>query len=229
MANILRTEIKLENYDLEKWIWTEADFDVMGWHDCPIYAMKFDGNLSFDLDYLFKWNEPEVEGMPFTFWISPATLIFEDVTLFKVNFITDFVNGLEIYEISKSAVENTTEWTLETQEGNIIIRSKGFKQVIRRKPTLQFNQCISHEERGENYFSDTPEKEYVESKELIQKKKSEFEQYELAIKRVCLKKEIENLNNEKLQTKEFLQTKRSLNEKINELNKKLHGTIFERY
>ena len=225
----MKTELKLENYDLEKWIWTENDFEKMGWHDCPIYAMKFDDNVSFDLDYLFKWNEPKVEGMPFTFWISPATLIFENVTLFKVNFITDFVNGIEIDKISKSTVENTTEWIIETQEGTITIHSDVFKQVIRRKPTLQFSQCLSDEQRGENYFSELPEKEYVESNELINKRKTEFEQYELANKRNCLKKEIENLNSEKLDTKEFLISKRNLNEKIDKLNKKLNGTRFENY
>ena len=219
----------MENYELEKWIWTEADFDEMGWHDCPIYAMKFDDNISFDLDYFFKWNQPEIEGMPFTFWISPVTLIFEDITLFKVNCITDFVNGLEINVISKSTLKNTIEWIIETQEGTITIHSKGFKQIVRRKPTLQFGQFISDDERGKNYFSETPEKEYVESKHVAQKRKSKFEQYKLAIKKVDLKKELENLNNEKLPTKEFLQTKRDLYSKIKELNIKLYGTIFERY
>jgi hypothetical protein len=28
-------------YKIEKWIWTEADFDVMGWHDSQIHAMAF--------------------------------------------------------------------------------------------------------------------------------------------------------------------------------------------
>lgn len=219
----------MKTFELEKWIWTENDFEKMGWHDCPIYAMKFDDNVSFDLDYLFKWNESENEGMPYTFWISPATLVFDNVTLFKVNFITDFVNGLEIYEISKSTVDNTTEWIIETQEGTITIHSDSFRQIIRRKPTLQYNQCLSDEERGENYFSEIPEKKYIESKEIIRKKKTEFEQYELANKRNSLQKQIENLNSEKLDTKEFLLKKRSLNEKINELNDKLNGTRFENY
>jgi len=219
----------MKTYKLEKWIWSNNDFDKMSWHDCPIYALKFDDKVSFDIDYFFIWNASENEGIPNTCWISPATLIFDNVTLFKVNFITDFVNGLEIYEISKSTVENTTEWIIETQEGTITIHSDTFRQIIRRKPTLQFSQCLSDEERGENYFSEIPEKEYVESKELIQKKKTEFEQYELASKRNCLRNEIKDLNPEKLDTKEFLLSKKSLNEKINELNEKLNGTRFENY
>jgi hypothetical protein len=31
----------VEEYELEKWIWTEADFDVMGWHDSSIHALAF--------------------------------------------------------------------------------------------------------------------------------------------------------------------------------------------
>ena len=28
-------------YELEKRIWTEADFSRMGWHDAKVYAMVF--------------------------------------------------------------------------------------------------------------------------------------------------------------------------------------------
>mgnify|MGYP000619160262 CR=1 FL=1 len=186
----------MKNYKLEKWVWSNNDFDEMGWHDCPMYALKFDDKVSIDLDYIFKWNEPEVNGMPFTFWISPATLIFENVSLFKVNFITDFVNGLEINGISKSELENSTEWIIETQEGSITIHSKSFRQIIKREPTLQFGQFISEDERGNDHFSDIPEKNYKHSKVLDQKRKSEFELYELAKERATYKNELENLNRE---------------------------------
>src|SRR5690349_14814502 len=69
----------METYTLEKWIWTEADFDSMGWHDASIYAMKMDGDLCFDIDYIFKWNQPEIEGFHFTFFVAPCTLCFKDV------------------------------------------------------------------------------------------------------------------------------------------------------
>jgi hypothetical protein len=36
----------MENvFNLEKWEWTDADFDKMGWHDCSIYAMRFDDDI----------------------------------------------------------------------------------------------------------------------------------------------------------------------------------------
>jgi hypothetical protein len=219
----------MTNYKLEKWIWSNNDFEKMGWHDCPIYALKFDDKVSFDIDYILIWNQPENDRMPFTFWISPATLIFENVTLFKVNFLMDFVNGLEIDQISKSTLKNSTEWIIETQQGTITLHSESFQQIIRRKPTLQFSQCLSDEERGDKYFSEIPEKDYLESHALIKKKKTEFEQYELASKRNSLRIEVENLNQEKSDTKEYLLTKRNLNEKIDKLNEKLNGTRFENY
>jgi len=43
------------------------DFDTMGWHDCRIYKVRVSGNLELDIDYIFKWNEPELDGLPFTF------------------------------------------------------------------------------------------------------------------------------------------------------------------
>ncbi|GAA3634257.1 hypothetical protein [Flavivirga jejuensis] len=219
----------MKTYKLEKWIWSHNDFEEMGWHDCPIYALKFDDKVSLDLDYIFKWNEPEVEGMPYTFWISPATLIFENVTLFKINFIMDFVNGLEIYEISKSTLDHSIEWIIETQQGTITIHSDSFQQIIRRKPTYQFNQYIPEEERGKEHFSNIPEKDYSESKVLVQKREAEFKQYVLAVKRSYLKKKMKNLNPESIDTKEFLLTKRNLNEKIEQLNKELNGTHFEKH
>jgi hypothetical protein len=219
----------MKTYKLEKWIWSNNDFEEMGWHDCPIYALKFDDKVSFDIDYIFKWNEPEISGMSYTFWISPVTLIFDNVTLFKVNFIMDLVNGLEIYGISKSEIDNSTEWIIETQEGSMTIHSDSFQQIVRRKPTLQFSQFIPVEERGNEHFSNIPDKEYQESKELTQKRKYNFELYQLAVERFSLKKELQNLNNEKLETKNFLLNKRDLNKKIEQLNEKLNGTYFENY
>ena len=43
-----------EQYQIEKWIWNQDDFEKMGWHDNPIWAMSFDDNVKFDLDYILK-------------------------------------------------------------------------------------------------------------------------------------------------------------------------------
>ena len=52
----------MENYELEKWIWTEKDFDPIGWQDATVYSVwgSFTPNLEIDLDYVFQWNQQEV-------------------------------------------------------------------------------------------------------------------------------------------------------------------------
>ncbi|TWF33683.1 hypothetical protein FHW36_112124 [Chitinophaga polysaccharea] len=51
------------SYELEKSIWTEEDFEVMSWHDSQIYKMALKEDLEFDIDYIFKWNQPDLEGL----------------------------------------------------------------------------------------------------------------------------------------------------------------------
>ena len=71
-----------DKFDAEKWQWTEQDFERMVWHDCFLYAMAFPPNsfeLLLDIDYIFKWVEPEEQDQPFKFWVAPVTLVFENV------------------------------------------------------------------------------------------------------------------------------------------------------
>jgi len=218
----------LNNYNLEKWIWTDSDFEDMGWHDCPIYAMKFDDDVVFDLDYIFKWNDPDVSGMSYTFWISPATLIFKDVGFLKVDFKMDFANGLEIYQINKTELEKTIEWKLETQEGDITLQSKSFQQIILREPTLQFGQYIPEDERGTIPFLDIPKKDFIHSDTILKRRKTELDFYELAKERATYRIELDKLSRDGKETKEYLIIKRELNKRIEEITKKLIGTRFER-
>jgi hypothetical protein len=42
-------------YQLDKWLWTESDFEIMGWHDSNIYAVTFSPEkfeIAFDIDYI---------------------------------------------------------------------------------------------------------------------------------------------------------------------------------
>lgn len=133
---------------VEKTLWTERDFDKMGWHDCPIYGIRFDSEVILDIDYIFKWVLDN-ESKYYSFWISPATLVFPDACNLKINVDLDFINGLEIADLNKCETsEKGILWNLETQEGDISLISSGFKQYIRRKPILVKSQCLSEEQRG---------------------------------------------------------------------------------
>ncbi|MEM9339180.1 MAG: hypothetical protein AAGA66_10660 [Bacteroidota bacterium] len=219
----------MESYELDKWNWTEQDFEYMGWHDCPIYAMRFDDQVALDIDYILKWNKPDIEGMPFTFWISPATLTFKEVTSFKSEFEMDFINGLEIVAISKGTSDGPTQWNIDTQQGTLVIYATSFEQVIRRKPTLQFWQYIQAYERGDISFSTSSEMNFQLEDSAEQKRKDEFSNYERVRKLNILRKEYQAFIDQRdaTLTKEFLIRKRTFEKQISELTELLNETSFK--
>lgn len=154
----------IERYNLDKWIWTTDDFEKMGWHDCKIHAVAFDEvnyKLLFDIDYIFKWVGPQDNGY-YSFWISPATLIFENVYDVDINLGFDLgtiIEGLERTSPSKPLnsdyIKKDTEWewTIETTNGQIRFKSVGYTQYIRKEPVHKKVQEIDFEERGGYSFS----------------------------------------------------------------------------
>src|SRR5215213_10801038 len=72
---------------LEKWTWTEEDFERMGWHDAQVHAFAFlpeSWELLLDLDDILKWVAPSEGESHYSFWSAPATLIFENVADLKI-------------------------------------------------------------------------------------------------------------------------------------------------
>ena len=48
-------------YELEKAVWTDDDFSLMGWHDATVYAaatLPESFELVLDIDYILKWVDP---------------------------------------------------------------------------------------------------------------------------------------------------------------------------
>lgn len=139
------TEMK---YELEKNLWTQDDFEVMGWHDCPIYAIQLADDILLDIDYILKWVLDD-QGKSYQFWVAPATLQFISPYDLEIAVKLDFVNGLEIADIHQTALsDGLCEYHIETQEGDIRFKSKGYKQLIRRDPALQSSQCMTESDRG---------------------------------------------------------------------------------
>jgi hypothetical protein len=154
--------------EIEKKIWTHEDFEIMGWHDNKIYGFaiekgeeKWSADLLFDIDYIFKWNQPVQPQQTFTFWISPCTLIFKETFDLHINITTDggCLDLLEIVDISISEkIEQEKnkfiyEWTIELQQGQIKLKSYGFEQVVRQEPIHIGRQALTFEERGGICFS----------------------------------------------------------------------------
>lgn len=153
----------MENYILEKSIWTEQDFDQMGWHDANIYGFIFypvddeRTDLIFDIDYIFKWVNPIPPEQYFSFWVSPCTLKFEDIFDIKMEIdrYKGMTNMLDIDDLELISVENGIyEWSIELHDDYISFKSSGFKQFVRQKPIFGRSQVLSLEERKGIGFSE---------------------------------------------------------------------------
>jgi hypothetical protein len=151
-----------KSYQLDKSIWTEDDFENMGWHDCFIYAFSFGDNYQFllDIDYIFKWVEA---GKKYKFWLSPCTLVFENTYDIVID-IESSSGGLHIDEIIREnpqkpknadfiKKETEFDWIIETQQGSISFKSFGFKQYVRQTPKLLNSQSLGLTDRGGVSFS----------------------------------------------------------------------------
>lgn len=133
----------MDNFNTEKAIWTEADFEQMGWHDNKIYAIGFgiaEYELTFDIDYIFKWIDPKGNENHFKFITSPATLVFRNV--YDVRIATYMSNLVitDIYKDNPTMPKNAVyikdkfeyDWTIETTNGEITFKSTGYTQFTRK-------------------------------------------------------------------------------------------------
>ena len=140
--------------------WNIADFETMGWHDSKIYSINFDMDnhkLLFDIDYIFEWNQND-KAENYTFLISPASLIFNNVWNLKID-IEPYQN-IEILNISRDNPNKPKnaefigkdiewDWTIETICGNITLKSVGFEQIIREEPIISNTQSLNMNIRKE--------------------------------------------------------------------------------
>ena len=146
--------------EVEKWIWTEADFDKMGWHDAAVHALAFfpaDYEIAFDIDYILEWIDPKGNNNYYTFRVAPATLVFENVhdAVFEIE---SHNTDLEIDNITREDprqplnaeyIEKQVEWLwiIECRQGEIRFRSIGYKQFLRSQPLLGRAQRIDPKSR----------------------------------------------------------------------------------
>ena len=69
---------------MDEYLWTEKDFDEMGWHDNHVHGLQINegeygaGQLVLEIDYILEWINAD-EGK-YKFRILPAVLMFKGVT-----------------------------------------------------------------------------------------------------------------------------------------------------
>jgi hypothetical protein len=146
-----------EPYELEKPLWSDADWERLGWHDVHIWGMdknSAEDELLFDMDYLFKWVEPAEGERAFRFWIAPVTLVFTDAIVLE-NDIDPTWYPVEISELhrdefrpSQNGDRSVDQYEFECHVGSISFLSTGFRMYVRRKPVLQTSQILDAEQRG---------------------------------------------------------------------------------
>ncbi len=144
---------------LPKATWTDADFPDMGWHDCRIHAFSVGGyeddtmppaRLLLDLDYIVRWVDPEPREKHFTFWIAPATLVFEQAWNITGE-LGPIHESLEIADLHRLAPPGSgpePAWHIEGQNFDLRLRARGFRQYLRRPPQHVAQQILTPAQRG---------------------------------------------------------------------------------
>jgi hypothetical protein len=146
---------------LEKAVWTDGDFDAMGWHDATVHAIAFNedehnAELLLDLDYIVRWIDPEPPAEHFSFLVAPATLVFENVWYLDGELGAAERTLLQIQDIHRHDPENDRQremglqrWVVEWSQGHeLTLLASGFRQHFRRRPVHGCAQRLELDERG---------------------------------------------------------------------------------
>ncbi len=225
----------MEKYKLEKKIWTDADFEKMGWHDCHIYKIKLSDKLELDIDYILQWNKPDIEGLPFTFWVAPATLVFKNIKNIQFEIDTAFDKAVEIEDIELNKSEKKIQWTIITHQGEIEFTADGFTQWIRQEPFFQFGQTISFIERFGVSLEQTTAQENPNRlrQDIIEQHKKDLEHYENVKKRQLKRQEKSDLEEKRekgeIDLKDYLTKKKEIKELLDYYDYWLKNTRFENW
>ncbi len=125
-----------------KELWTDAEFDEMGWHDCRIYSLQFPNKefqLKLEIDYIFRWEK--LPDGSFRFWVSPCELVFQNVSGFKAE--VDFKNYMQLFIMelkrdnphpSPNGQVTLWDYEIDCDNGRICFTATGFEQLVREQP-----------------------------------------------------------------------------------------------
>jgi len=144
-------------YQLEKPIWDDSDFEVVGWHDATVWSIlpnPTEYEFLLDLDYIFKWVAPEDGVSYFKFWVSPVTMVFQNAYDLQID-ISSSPGSIEIADLHRDKPEllphnnlSVRTYRFECQEGEISIKASGFRMFVRRNPALLDTQSLSLQQRS---------------------------------------------------------------------------------
>ena len=145
------------SYELEKVVWTDADFDMQGWHDATLWSMLADPEafeFAFDLDYIFEWIHPGPGEEYFEFHVAPVTMVFHMAHTVMID-IESMSGSIEVADLHRGEPVPThrgeghqREYRFECQEGEISLMAEGYTMYVRSPPVRLRAQSLGIERRG---------------------------------------------------------------------------------
>lgn len=149
---------------LAKATWTDADFEVMGWHDCRVHAVSvgvrddaFPWNrVLLDLDYIVKWVDPARGRQHFSFWITPATLVFDEAWDIsgQLDPMNDLLEIADLHRLDPPDDNPDPLWHIEGQNFDLRLRAPAYTQYLRKPPIHSTAQYVTQRERGGLSFAE---------------------------------------------------------------------------
>ena len=134
-----------------KEVWTNEDFDMMGWFEATIYNIQFPDlfrEMTWDIDYIFnRLHKPE-EREP-DYLVAACRLMFFEVSHLK--FRLDFKENileLEVQSMKRRAInpmeDGTPLWFyyIRANYGTISFVSTGFEMTIVQQPVFSHEQDL---------------------------------------------------------------------------------------
>ena len=147
----------MDSYKLEKTRWDDSDFGQMGWHDATVWSFLANPDrfeFLLDLDYIFKWVEPQENEAHFQFWVAPVTMVFSNIHSVVID-IESRQGTIESADLHRGEPEPTPNkkatqymYRFECQEGAISLVATGYEMFARREPELLGVQSLSLPQRG---------------------------------------------------------------------------------
>ena len=154
----------MDIYQPEKLVWTDQDFEIMGWHDASVWSMVADSEsfeFLIDIDYIFNWVHPGPGETYFKFWVSPTTMVFENASDVRID-IESEQGCIEIMDFRRELIGPSPngkftqyKYKFECRQGEIELEATAFKMYVRRAPTLLDRQSFELVTRDGVSFSRT--------------------------------------------------------------------------
>ena len=148
---------------LAKTVWTDADFDQMSWHDNAVHAFAVEpalpepGRLLLDIDYIVAGVAPRPPSRRLSFWICPATLVFDPASDLTTEIdLEGWGFSLSLLSVERSGPDEhgTFEWTLDGDRFTMRLSASGFTQYLRQPPIYSDGFFLSVAERGGISFAE---------------------------------------------------------------------------